>query len=68
MINIERFIDKVSSMEARHNQALVLPFEEARALRDEIAKLLLNKLDSLSNVTQTNKDQVVQVEMKGGKW
>jgi hypothetical protein len=67
MINIERFIDKVSSMEGRQNQAFVMPMEEARALRDEIAKLALEKLDSLSKPVQT-KEQVMTVEMKGGKW
>ena len=67
MINIERFIDKVSSMEGRQNQTFVMPLEEARALRDEIAKLAFEKLDSLSKPVQ-NKEQVLQVEMKGGKW
>lgn len=67
MINIERFIDKVSSMEGRQNQTFVMPMDEARLLRDEIAKLALEKLDNLSKPVQ-NKEQVVQVEMKGGKW
>jgi len=67
MINIERFIDKVSSMEGRQNQAVVLSIEEARALRDEIAKLALEKLDNINKPTQ-RVEQTVQVEMKGGKW
>jgi len=44
-----------------------MPMDEARLLRDEIAKLALEKLDNLSKPVQ-NKEQVVQVEMKGGKW
>jgi hypothetical protein len=67
MINIQRFIDKVSSMEGRQNQTVVMPLEEARALRDEIAKLALEKLDSQSKPVQ-QKEQTMQVEMKGGKW
>ena len=67
MINIQRFIDKVSSMEGRQNQALVMPIDEARALRDEVAKLALDKLDSQIKPVQT-KEQTMQVEMKGGKW
>jgi hypothetical protein len=67
MINIQRFIDKVSSMEGRQNQTLVMPIEEARALRDEIAKLALEKLDGLSKPMQV-REQTMQVEMKGGKW
>jgi hypothetical protein len=67
MINIQRFIDRVSSMEGRQNQAVVIPIEEARALRDEIAKLALDKLDGQSKPVQI-KEQTMQVEMKGGKW
>jgi hypothetical protein len=54
-------------MEGRQNQAVVIPIEEARALRDEIAKLALDKLDGQSKPVQI-KEQTMQVEMKGGKW
>jgi hypothetical protein len=65
MINIKRFIDKIASMEGKQGRDVVLPISDARALRDEITKLLLDQRDS--NPTQTT-NEVIQVELKGGKW
>ena len=67
MINIKRFIDKVSSMEGRQSRDVVLPISEARALRDEIAKLIADKY-SESTPVQRTEEQVISVELKGDKW
>lgn len=66
MINIKRFLDKVSSMESKRNKDLVIPIDEARMLRDEIAKLL-SDLYQLSSKEKTN-DSIVKVEITGGKF
>lgn len=65
MIHIKRFIDKISSMEGKQGRDVVLPISDARALRDEITKLLLDQRET-NNTQQTN--EVVQVELKGEKW
>ncbi len=65
MIHIKRFIDKIASMEGKQGRDVVLPISDARALRDEITKLLLDQRDA-NNTQQTN--EVVQIELKGGKW
>lgn len=65
MINIKRFIDKIASMEGRQGRDVVLPISDARALRDEITKLLLDQHESKPAQT-TN--ETIQVEMKGEKW
>jgi hypothetical protein len=44
MVNIKRFIDRVSTMDQNPGKSLVLPIAEARQLRDEIVKLLADKL------------------------
>jgi hypothetical protein len=62
MIIIKRFIDKVS---ATRGTNLVLPIDEARTLRDEIAKLIADNYELLNNKTD---DSVIQVEVNGGKW
>ena len=67
MINIKRFIDKVSSMEGRQSRDVVLPISEARLLRDEIAKLIADKY-SESTPVQRTEEQVISVELKGDKW
>ena len=62
MIQIKRFIDKIASMEGRQGKDVIIPIADARALRDEITKLLL---DQRSTNVPT---EVVEVVMKGGKW
>ena len=63
MIIIKRFIDKVS---ATRGNTLVLPVEEAKMLRDEIAKLLADNYEFLNK--ETKEDAVIQLEINGGKW
>ena len=43
MIHIKRFIDKVSYIENKQGKDVVIPVAEARGLRDEIAKLLVDR-------------------------
>jgi len=65
MIHIKKFVDKVSMQEGRRSKDIVLPIEEARGLRDEIVKLLAD-LNNLSN--QKGKDEIIKVEITGGKF
>jgi hypothetical protein len=62
MIQINRFIDRIASIESRNGRDVVIPLSDARALRDEITKLLLEQ------VGQPKKQEVVEVVLKGGKW
>ena len=64
MVNIKRFIDRVSIMDSNSNRDFVMPAAEARALRDEIAKLLADKVESRSN----QQEEVIRVEVNGGTW
>jgi len=66
MIYIKKFIDKISSMEGRQGRDIVMTLDEARALRDDITFLLLDKVEANKN-NQQDQD-VIQVELKGGKW
>jgi hypothetical protein len=65
MIHIKRFIDKISSMEGKQGRDVVLPISEARALRDEITKLII---DNNNEVVKKPDDEVIRVEMRGGRW
>lgn len=66
MINIKRFIDRVSSAEGKQGRDIVLPMVEARALRDELSKLLADNYNLSMN--KSTESQVIQVEINGGKW
>jgi hypothetical protein len=62
MINIKRFIDRVSSMDQNPGKSLVLPIDEARQLRDEIVKLMADKLNNRINAPE----DIIKVEVTGG--
>lgn len=64
MLNICRFIDRVSSMDQNPGKSLVLPIDEARQLRDEIVKLLADKLNDRINAPQ----DVIKIEVTGGNF
>ena len=64
MLHIKRFVDKVSHLESKKTKDVVIPIAEARGLRDEIAKLLvdLNELQS----KDAKKDEIIRIEVQGG--
>lgn len=66
MLQIKRFFDRVSHLESKNTKDLVLPLSDAKILRDEIAKLLLdlNQLKSKDN----DKEEIIRVEITGGKF
>lgn len=66
MLNIKRFIEKVSGNESKSSTTVVLPMNEARLLRDEIAKLLADNYELISKKGIT--DDTIQVEINGGTW
>lgn len=49
-------------LDAKPGRDLVIPAVEARALRDEISKLLADKVDTQSQ------PEVIEVQVKGGGW
>lgn len=67
MIHVKRFIDRVSLVEAKQNKDFVMPITEARGLRDELAKLLVD-LHKLSTPDKKAEEPTFQVEFKGGSF
>lgn len=64
MVNIKRFIERVSAMENKSSRDLLIPIQEARLLRDEIAKLLADKLEERINA----RPETIDIQVSGGKW
>ena len=64
MVNIKRFIDRVTVMDQNPGKSLTLPVAEARALRDEIVKLLADKLDEKINAAP----EIIEIQLGGGKF
>ena len=66
MIHIKRFIDKVSYVENKQSKDVVIPLAEARGLRDELAKLLVDHYENAEG--KKNLPDVIEVEIIGGKF
>ena len=66
MLHIKRFIDKVSVMESRQGKDVVIPIGEARILRDELSKLIIDNYELLQNKVVV--EPVLQVELNGGRF
>jgi len=65
-MHIKRFIDRVSNIESRQGKDVVIPLSDARGLRDELAKLLVDHYE-ISDVKK-NSSEIIQLELVGGKF
>lgn len=68
MINIKKFIDRVATIEGRQGKDVVITLVEARALRDEISKLIIDLQEAKDAMPVEAGPEVIQVVYKGGKW
>ena len=66
MIQIKRFIDRVATIESRQGRDVIIPLSDARILRDELAKLLIDHYEVTEG--KQNTSEVIQVELVGGKF
>lgn len=64
MIHIKEFVNKVSLMDSKSKKDLILSSLEARSLRDEIMKLMADKIQGEIN----SKTEIQKIEISGGKW
>lgn len=61
MINVKKFIDKVALAETRNAAQVVIPLSEAKQLRDDIMKIMLDQREQTV-------DNNIQVIMRGERW
>lgn len=66
MINIKRFIEKVSLIEAKQNKDVIIPISEARGLRDELSKLLADFYQKSSE--QRDEEPEINLVIKGSSF
>ena len=62
MNQIKKFIDKITVIEGRQAREVVLTLNDAKELRDEIMKILLD------NCEYNKEPETIKVVMQGGKW
>jgi hypothetical protein len=56
---IKKFIDRVAMLDSRPGKDLVMPAQEAKMLRDEIAKLLSDRVEAQLNQPRQAADSIV---------
>ena len=61
MNQIKKFIDRIALAEARNTREVIMPLQEAKELRDELTKVLLDQRDK-------KPDEIVEVVMRGGSF
>jgi hypothetical protein len=65
MTNLKKFIEKVSFIEGNNTKTMVLSIMEAKAIRNELSKLLL---DYASLVDKPKSQEVIEVKISGGSF
>jgi DNA-binding cell septation regulator SpoVG len=66
MIQIKRFIEKVSLTESKHSKDVVIPINEARILRDELASILIDFYNKNNEKKESTEE--IKIEIRGGKF
>jgi hypothetical protein len=59
---IKKFVDRITLAESRQSREITLLVSDAKLLRDEILKILLDQRDN------NRKQEVIEVVMKGGNF
>ena len=61
MSQIKKFVDKVANLEGKQSRELIMPLSDAKQLRDEILKLLIDQRESKDS-------EVIEVVMRGSSF
>lgn len=67
MIHIKKFIDRVSLLESRQSKDLVMPINDARGLRDELAKILVDNFE-MTTAKKNEPGPSIKLDIKGGSF
>jgi hypothetical protein len=67
-IHLQKFVDRVRGFEARGAKDFTMSMAEAKDLHADITRLLIDLQNLREQATITQEDQVITVEMDGGKF
>jgi hypothetical protein len=67
-LHLQRFVDKVRGFEARGAKDFTMSMGEAKDLHADITRLLITLQTFQEHATTAQKDEVIQVQMDGGKF
>ena len=64
MIHIQRFVERLQGFDAKGSQNFMMTMKDAKDLHADITKLLL----ALQNTHTDTSDEVIEVQITGGKF
>ena len=67
-IHLQKFVDRVRGFEARGAKDFTMSMSEAKDLHADITRLLIDLQTLREQAVTTQEDQVITVEMDGGKF
>jgi hypothetical protein len=67
-IHLQKFVDRVRGFEARGAKDFTMSMSEAKDLHADITRLLIDLQNLREQATIAQEDQVITVEMDGGKF
>ncbi len=65
-LHINRFIDKIKSLESKNAKQLTMTIKEAKDLHSDITKILLALAQKRPQESQNNTDEIQKIEIDGG--
>lgn len=68
MIHINKFLERLQGFEARGTRDFIMPLRDAKDLHADITRLLMALETARDHSQAQAKDEVVRVEMDGGKF
>jgi len=66
--HLQRFVDRVRGAEARGVRDFTMSMDDARNLHADLTRLLIELNDLRNKAVQIEADQVITVQMDGGKF
>jgi hypothetical protein len=66
--HLQRFVDRVRGAEARGVRDLTMSMDDARDLHADLTRLLLELNELRTKQSQVEQEQVITVQMDGGKF
>jgi hypothetical protein len=66
--HLQRFVDRVRGAEARGVRDFTMSMDEARDLHADLTRLLIELNELRTAATPTNTEEVITIQMDGGKF
>jgi len=68
MIHIKTFFNKMSVMESKQSPNLVMTKDDARGLRDDISRLLVDLHELNKEQIEKKDEEIIEVKVRGGSF